>query len=41
MSSLAAALREISLPDTDGRARRLGSFWERGPGVLVFLRHYG
>ncbi len=31
----------IELPDTDGRSVRLGSLWEAGPAVLVFLRHYG
>ena len=40
-SSLAAALADISLPDVDGRDVRLGSLWEAGPAVLVFLRHYG
>jgi len=25
----------------DGSERHLGSFWEEGPLVLVFLRHYG
>jgi len=39
--SLSAALAPIALPDTDGRAVRLGSLWERGPAVVVFLRHYG
>jgi hypothetical protein len=39
--SLAAALADVSLPDSDGRAIRLGSLWESGPAVLVFLRHYG
>jgi len=40
-SSLAAALSTITLPDVDGREVRLGSLWESGPAVLVFLRHYG
>jgi len=40
-ATLAAALAGITLPDADGREVRLGSLWESGPGVLVFLRHYG
>ncbi len=39
--TVAAALAEISLPDTDGRMIRLGSLWADGPAVVVFLRHYG
>jgi hypothetical protein len=39
--SLSEALADIALPDTDGREVRLGSLWERGPAVIVFLRHYG
>lgn len=40
-ATLAARLAPIALPDTDERPHRLGSFWERGPAVVVFLRHYG
>ena len=40
-SSVSAALADIALPDTDGREVRLGTLWERGPAVLIFLRHYG
>ncbi len=39
--TVAAALAEISLPDTDSRMIRLGSLWAEGPTVVVFLRHYG
>jgi hypothetical protein len=39
--SLAETLAPIVLPDASGREIRLGSLWERGPAVLVFLRHYG
>jgi hypothetical protein len=39
--SRAARLADISLPDADGAALRLGSLWAAGPAVLVFLRHYG
>jgi hypothetical protein len=39
--SFSTSLADISLPDTDGREVRLGSLWERGPAVVVFLRHYG
>ena len=41
VTSLSAALADIALPDTDGREVRLGSLWETGRAVLVFLRHYG
>ncbi|HTU48729.1 MAG TPA: hypothetical protein VMF91_26945 [Bryobacteraceae bacterium] len=41
MSSLAVRLAPIILPDADGREVRLGSLWEQGPAVVVFLRHYG
>ena len=40
-SSIAAALSDVGLPDADGREVRLGSLWQSGPAVLVFLRHYG
>jgi hypothetical protein len=39
--TLADALARIILPDVDGQAVRLGSLWEGGPAVVVFLRHYG
>src|SRR5262249_43115940 len=35
--TLAAALAGITLPDADGHEVRIGSLWESGPGVLVFL----
>jgi hypothetical protein len=34
-------LAEVVLQDVDGDDVRLGSVWEEGPAVLVFLRHYG
>ena len=40
-SSIAGALSTVTLPDVDWREVRLGSLWESGPAVLVFLRHYG
>jgi len=40
-SSIAAALSDVVLPDVDARDVRLGSLWESGPAVVVFLRHYG
>ncbi len=40
-SSLAEKLAPILLPDADRHEIRLGSLWEQGPAVLVFLRHYG
>ena len=39
--TLSAALAGITLPDTEGREVQLGSLWQEGPAVLVFLRHYG
>ena len=36
-----AAIENIELPDTEGQPVRLGSLWEDGPVVLVWLRHYG
>ena len=40
-STCASALAPIELKDPDGQAVRLGTLWEEGPTVLVFLRHYG
>jgi hypothetical protein len=34
-------LRDVELRDASGTARRLGTFWEERPAVLVFLRHFG
>jgi len=39
--TLSSKLAPIALPDSDGREIRLGSLWESGPAVIVFLRHYG
>ena len=39
--TLSSKLAGITLPDADGNPTRLGSLWESGPAVLVFLRHYG
>jgi hypothetical protein len=35
------AIADIELLDTDGNLVRLGSLWEEGPAVIVWLRHYG
>ena len=35
------AIENIRLLDVDGESVRLGSLWEDGPAVLVWLRHYG
>jgi len=40
-STFASALADTTLPDADGTLVRLGSLWQTGPAVLVFLRHYG
>ena len=39
--TIATALADISLPDTDDERTRLGSLWAQGPAVVIFLRHYG
>lgn len=39
--SFSSKLAAISLPDVDNQPVRLGSLWEAGPAVIVFLRHYG
>lgn len=40
-ASLAERLAPIVLPEVMGGEVRLGSLWEQGPAVVVFLRHYG
>jgi hypothetical protein len=35
------AIDDIELLDTQGEPVRLGSLWEDGPAVVVWLRHYG
>jgi len=37
----ASRLADLVVKDLDGDDVTLGSFWEDGPAVLVFLRHYG
>ena len=37
----ASELARIVVKDLDGADVRLGSLWEDGPAVVVFLRHYG
>ena len=39
--TLSDSLADVVLPDADGHDVRLGSLWEKGPAVIVFLRHYG
>ncbi len=39
--SLSSVLAGITLRETGGEEVRLGSLWEDGPAILVFLRHYG
>jgi peroxiredoxin len=34
------ALEQAEVIDRDGKTRRLGTLWEDGPAVLVFLRHF-
>lgn len=41
MTTLAARLSRIELPDADGGRVRLGTLWAERPCVVVFLRHYG
>jgi hypothetical protein len=35
------AIEDIWLRDVDDKGVRIGSLWEDGPAVLVWLRHYG
>jgi hypothetical protein len=37
----AAKLAGVELPDDREEQVRLGSLWEDGPAVIVWLRHYG
>ena len=37
----ASGLADLVVKDLDGNDVRVGSFWEDGPAVLVWLRHYG
>ena len=37
----ASGLADLVVKDLDGAEVRLGSLWEDGPAVLVWLRHYG
>jgi hypothetical protein len=37
----ASALADLIVKDLDGNDVQLGSLWEDGPAVLVWLRHYG
>jgi len=32
---------DLTLPDTEGRPRRLSEFWRERPAVLLFLRQFG
>jgi hypothetical protein len=36
-----SAIEDVELLDVEGEPVRLGSLWEDGPAVLVWLRHYG
>jgi hypothetical protein len=36
-----AAIADIELLDVNGEPVRVGSLWEDGPAVIVWLRHYG
>jgi hypothetical protein len=36
-----SAIVDVELLDVQGEPVRLGSLWEDGPAVLVWLRHYG
>ncbi len=40
-TSFSNRLAFITLPDCENREVRLGSLWDKGPAVVVFLRHYG
>jgi hypothetical protein len=34
-------LADLMVQDRQGRARRLGGYWEDGHALLIFLRHFG
>jgi len=38
---IAKTLSKISLQNSDGQIRELGSYWCDQPVVLVFIRHFG
>jgi len=35
------AIENLRVLDVDGESVRLGTLWEDGPAVVVWLRHYG
>jgi len=39
--SISARLANVVLPEVGGGEVRLGSLWDQGNAVVVFLRHYG
>jgi hypothetical protein len=39
--SLPRQLEKVEALDPEGRAVRLGEFWQERPVVLVFIRHFG
>ena len=41
LASSAKAIENIRVQDAAGESLRLGTLWEDGPAVLVWLRHYG
>jgi len=36
-----SAIEDIWVRSVDDKGVRIGSLWEDGPAVLVWLRHYG
>jgi len=41
LSAIARKLAGMELESSTGDRVRLGSLWEQGPIVLVFIRHFG
>jgi hypothetical protein len=39
-SSVAAELAAADVMDAEGRHLRLGTFWQRGPCLVIFIRHF-
>ena len=37
----AKQIENLRVHDVDGNSVRLGTLWEDGPAVLIWLRHYG
>jgi hypothetical protein len=41
VASDTSAIEDLWVRDIDDKGVRIGSLWEEGPAVIVWLRHYG